>query len=167
MIAKKDSWDFCGDSCYTNGMSTQETDIHLLECRCASLRIQDSGSVDRLAALELERNTAMVMPCSEDDRRWAVIKEAGLIQELYLRHGYSLRSIAQRLGRSPLLIKRRLDLIRSLPDEILELVPAKAANRALVPLARANSDAARILARQPLSTRKRQRFHAKTGRRHA
>ena len=127
----------------------------------------------RLAALKmLGKDTALVqvLQDTEDEvllsvmregasRRWSVIEEAGIIQELCRRHRYSLREIARRLGRSPSVVKRRLDLLESLPDDILELVmsgtlSAWAASRVMVPLARANSEAARILAghlaRQPL-----------------
>ncbi len=136
----------------------------------------------RLAALKmLGKDTALVQVLRDDEdeallsvmregasRRWSAIEEAGIIQELCRRHGYSLREIARRLGRSPSVIKRRLDLLESLPDDILELVmsgalSAWAASRVMVPLARANSEAARILAnhlaRQPLSTRDLQRFY--------
>lgn len=101
------------------------------------------------------------------DRTWECIEEAALLQELASRH--SLRDIAERIGRDVSWVSRRLNLFRSLPEDLLEQVRLGrislwAATRILAPLARANSDHARRLlaglAQQPLSTRELKRLYA-------
>jgi hypothetical protein len=58
--------------------------------------------------------------------------------------GLSLRELALRFGRSPSWLSRRLALVQALPDSVQQQVqagaiPAHAAMRCLVPLARANA----------------------------
>lgn len=95
-------------------------------------------------------------------RRWEVIEQAALIRELCRNHDYSLGAIAREIGRDKSWVKRKLDLLESLPEDILEAVisghiSAWVASRVLVPLARANPDhAGRLtesLKSEPLSTR--------------
>ena len=102
------------------------------------------------------------------ERQWEAIEEAGLIQELHRRFSYSLSEIGKRIGRDKSYVKRRMDLLESLPEEILSQVIAGtisiwAASRVLIPLARANSSAATRLAchleREPMSTRELQLFY--------
>jgi ParB/RepB/Spo0J family partition protein len=94
------------------------------------------------------------------DRPWEAIEEAALIAELSSRH--SLQAIARKLGRDVSWVSRRLSLLRDLPEDLLEQVRQGrvslwGATRILAPLARANSEHARILLSQlkehPLSTR--------------
>jgi ParB family transcriptional regulator, chromosome partitioning protein len=94
------------------------------------------------------------------ERAWEAIEEAALIAELSSRH--SLQAIARELGRDVSWVSRRLSLIKALPEDLLDQVRKGrislwAATRILSPLARANSEHARILlaqlAHQPLSTR--------------
>jgi len=94
------------------------------------------------------------------ERAWEAIEEAALIAELSRRH--SLQAIARELGRDVSWVSRRLSLIKALPEDLLDQVRKGrislwAATRILSPLARANSEHARILlaqlAHQPLSTR--------------
>jgi len=150
-----------------------------------------SGDKDRLilidgyqrqaALLYLGRDTAQVLirSCSEDqalagllikrgERPWQAIEEAGIIQELYRRFDCSFDKIGSRIGRNKSYVKRRLDLLESLPEEILQLVLSGAistwsASRILVPLARANADDATTLAanleRDPMSTRQLRTFY--------
>jgi ParB/RepB/Spo0J family partition protein len=101
-------------------------------------------------------------------RRWEVIEEAGIIQELHSRFGCSLSEIGRRIGRDKSFVKRRLDLLEALPEEILKLVMSGtistwAASRVLVPLARANAaDAVKLAAyleKEPASTRQLRLFH--------
>ena len=101
-------------------------------------------------------------------RRWEVIEEAGIIQELYSRFGYSLSAIGRQIGRDKSFVKRRLDLLKALPDEILRLVMSGvistwAASRVLVPLARANAahavKLAAYLEKEPISTRQLRLFY--------
>lgn len=85
-------------------------------------------------------------------RPWHPIEEAGLIREIIDRQGLSQREIARRSGRDVSWINRRLALIESLPESVLQAVcagrlPTWAACRVLAPLARANSaHAERLLA---------------------
>jgi ParB-like chromosome segregation protein Spo0J len=136
----------------------------------------------RYAALRyLGRDTGLIMVASgpesqaifhllvqRGERRWEAIEEAGLIQELHRRLGFSLSEIGGRMGRDKSYVKRRLDLLESLPEEILRHILAGsittwAAIRVLVPLARANADdAAKLaahLAREPMTTRELQLFY--------
>jgi len=119
---------------------------------CIKLQILEEGEADSLFVL-LARN---------NDRQWEVIEQASLIQELHNRFGYSFSEIAKRLGRDKAFVKRRLDLVDSLPEEIQQAVMAGkistwSASHVLVPLSRVNEeDACRLtekLLKDPLSTR--------------
>jgi ParB family chromosome partitioning protein len=101
------------------------------------------------------------------ERGWEAIEEAALLQELSSR--YSLRELAQRIGRDVSWVSRRLNLFKALPEELLEAVRTGklsvwAATRILAPLARANSAHARTLLgeleKTPLSTRELERLFA-------
>lgn len=100
------------------------------------------------------------------ERAWEAIEEAALLQELATR--YSLREIAQQIGRDVSWISRRLSLFKALPEDLLEgvrqgKISLWAATRILTPLARANPGHARILLagleQQPLSTRELKRLY--------
>ena len=102
------------------------------------------------------------------DRGWEAIEEAALLQELSSR--YSLRELAQRIGRDVSWVSRRLNLFKALPEELLEAVRTGAlsvwaATRILAPLARANAAHARTLLgaleKTPLSTRELERLFAR------
>ena len=136
-----------------------------------------SGPDDRLilvdgyqrhAALKYQSQTLCQLLIHRGERQWEAIEEAGLIQELHRRFSYSLSEIGRRIGRDKSYVKRRMDLLESLPEEILSQVIAGvistwAANRVLIPLARANcTDATRLAAhleREPMSTRELQVFY--------
>jgi len=101
------------------------------------------------------------------DRPWEAIEEAALIEELARRH--TLQAIAAQLGRDVSWVSRRLSLIKTLPEDLLEQVRAGrislwAASRILVPLARANPEHARTLIekleQEPLSTRELKRLYS-------
>ncbi len=90
------------------------------------------------------------------------IEQAGLIQELHHRFNYSFSEIARRLGKDKGWVKRRLDLVESLPEKVMGAVmkgsvSSWAASRVLVPLSRANEqdclDLTRKIVADPLSTR--------------
>lgn len=115
-------------------------------------------SVDEALLLSLARGP---------DRGWEAIEEAALLHELSGR--YSLRELAQRIGRDVSWVSRRLNLFKALPEELLEAVRTGAlsvwaATRILAPLARANSAHARTLLgaleKTPLSTRELERLFA-------
>ncbi len=107
---------------------------------CIKLHVVEENEADSLFVL-LARN---------NDRQWEVIEQASLIQELHSRFSYSFGEIAKRLGRDKSWVKRRLDLVESLPEEIKQAVMTGkvstwSASRVLAPLARANEEDARRL----------------------
>lgn len=127
---------------------------------------QDAGLVRVVEGPESQ--TLCQLLIHRGERQWEAIEEAGLIQELHRRFHYSLSEIGTRIGRDKSYVKRRIDLLESLPEEILSRVIAGvistwAASRVLIPLARANaSDATRLAAhleREPMSTRELQLFY--------
>ena len=78
------------------------------------------------------------------DRRFASIEEALLLRELVQGQGLSQHDLARCSGRDVSWVSRRLALLSALPDAALAAVRAGklsswAANRIVVPLARANS----------------------------
>lgn len=136
--------------------------------RQAALRYlgQDTGLVTIVD--ESESQALYQLLIHRGERQWEAIEEAGLLQELHRRFGCSLSEIGRRIGRDKSYVKRRMDLLESLPEEILSRVIAGvistwAASRVLVPLARANaSDATQLAAhleREPMSTRELQLFY--------
>ena len=125
---------------------------------CIKLHVVEENEADSLFVL-LARN---------NDRQWEVIEQASLIQELHSRFSYSFGEIAKRLGRDKSWVKRRLDLVESLPEEIKQAVMTGkvstwSASRVLAPLARANEEDARRLTEKlqedPLSTRELARLY--------
>ncbi len=130
----------------------------------------------RIAALKAcghDVVTAQIIPDKEPDalisllannriQSLEIIEQAALIQELRHRFSYSFEKIGQRIGHDKSWVKRRLDLLESLPEEVRQGVmdgklSAWSANRVLVPLARANMKDCLTLTKKllvtPLSTR--------------
>lgn len=96
------------------------------------------------------------------ERKWDIFEQAGLIQELHRRHELSQREIALLLGKDKSWVSRRLALLESLPEPVINSVKrgnisSWAATRVLTPMARANPDHAKRLAdslmEHPFSTR--------------
>ena len=96
------------------------------------------------------------------ERKWDIIEQAGLIQELHRRHGLPQHQIARLLGRDQSWVSRRLALLDALPEQAITCVKqgnisSWAAARVLAPMARANADHVKRLTqnlmKQPLSTR--------------
>jgi ParB/RepB/Spo0J family partition protein len=118
----------------------------------------------RVAALErLARDTVQALQLGVDeaealllrqrmggeDRRSA-LEDGWLLRELQDAHGVAQRDLATRLGKSTSWVSRRLGLVRELPDPVQDLVrrgtvPAHAAMKYLLPLARANAAASERL----------------------
>jgi ParB-like chromosome segregation protein Spo0J len=95
--------------------------------------------ISELEALLLERG----MRCASED----AFDQAWLLAQLQQRFGLSLEELARRFERNKSWVSRRLALIQVLPATIQESVrsgtlPAHAAMKYLVPLARANAAAA-------------------------
>jgi ParB family transcriptional regulator, chromosome partitioning protein len=118
---------------------------------------------------ENEQNAMFSLLTKANERQWEVIEQSVLLQELHRRFGCSLSHIATRIGRDKSFVKRRLDLVESLPEKFLKAVIAGslstwAASRVMAPLARANlEDAQKLFAhleKEPLSTRELARFYA-------
>jgi ParB family chromosome partitioning protein len=135
----------------------------------------------RVAALKLcKRDTVLAerWSCGEDqalvrllavgcEQRWDVFEQAAIIRELVFCHRVSQVRVARLLGKDPSWVSRRLGLLESLPEEVLEKVRSGrlsswAASRVLAPLARANADHATSLCRwvslEYVSTRELARF---------
>ena len=93
--------------------------------------------------LDVSESEALILAHRlEAKRRRSALEEGWLIQELMERHGMGQREVAMRLSRSVSWVSRRLSLVRVLPASVQEAVrvsrvPAQAAMRYLVPLARA------------------------------
>jgi len=114
-----------------------------------------------------EKGAVLSMLKNNDGRSWEVFEEASLLSEFILRFKLGISETAELIGRDKSFVKRRLDLVRELPEEILAAVSTGAvsmwsATRILVPLARANSDHAlkltAYLKKNSMSTRDMQRF---------
>ncbi len=117
---------------------------------------------------EEEADSLFILLAKNNDRQWEAIEQASLIQELHNRFAYSFGEISRRLGKNKSWVKRRLDLVDSLPEEIKQAVMAGklstwSASRVLVPLARVNEkDACQLtekLLKDPLSTRELARLY--------
>lgn len=124
----------------------------------------------KLQVLEEKEDASLLLLLAQNnDRHWEVIEQAALIQELHRHFNYSFGEIARRLGRDKSFVKRRLDLVSSLPEEIKSAVMAGkvsswSASHVLVPLSRVNGeDALRLtgkLLEEPLSTRELARLYS-------
>jgi len=104
----------------------------------------------------------LLVPIRVQGRTWEAIEEGAVIRELVGQCGLSRREVARQTGRDASWVSRRLTLVEDLPEAVFAAVCAGelstwAAVRVLAPLARANTEQARILLaalqREPLSTR--------------
>lgn len=116
----------------------------------------------KVQLMDEEPDSLFNLLAKTDDRQLETVEQAALIQELHNRFSYSFAEIARRLGKDKSWVKRRLDLLESLPEEVLEAVmngtvSSWAASRILVPLSRANEqdciDLTQKIIADPLSTR--------------
>ncbi|MDA3791122.1 MAG: ParB N-terminal domain-containing protein [Desulfobacula sp.] len=114
-----------------------------------------------------EKYAVLSMLKKNDGRSWEVFEEASLLNEFILRFKLGISETAELIGHDKSFVKRRLDLVRELPEEILAAVSTGAvsmwsATRILVPLARANSNHALNLTahlkKNSMSTRDMQYF---------
>ncbi len=136
--------------------------------RTAALKYlgRDTGNIHLLAYSEDEGLFQLMI--NNSNRPMEAIEEACIIQELHVCFHCSLGEIGRRIGRDKSFVKRRLDLVQMLPEEILKLVmkgaiSTWAAERVLVPLARANAtdaiELASYLEKEPVSTRQLRLFY--------
>jgi len=116
----------------------------------------------RVQVVEGEPDSLINLLMRNDDRQMEAVEQAGLIQELHHRFSYSFAEIAKRLGKDKGWVKRRLDLVESLPESVMRavmngMVSSWAASRVLVPLSRANEqdclELTKKIIKDPLSTR--------------
>lgn len=121
---------------------------------------RDTASVERWDCSLPE--AVMKVITSSRSRSFAAIEEALMLRELANTFALSQRELARRSGRDVSWVQRRLQLVGSLPDALLDAlrtgtVSCWAASRILAPLARANAEHATVLVRAlqstPLSTR--------------
>jgi ParB/RepB/Spo0J family partition protein len=98
----------------------------------------------KATALELSEAHALLLAFRlERNRARSVIEEAWLLRELVHTHAIAQNELASLLGRSASWVSRRLALVEVLPEVAEQAVrrgalPAQAAMKCLVPLARAN-----------------------------
>ncbi len=83
-------------------------------------------------------------------RAWDVYEQAAIINELRLTHRMSRGQIAVILGKNKSWVSRRLLLLETLDDKMIELIregkiSSWSAQRVLVPMARANAGHAELL----------------------
>jgi len=116
-----------------------------------------------------EHNALLTVLAKSDARQWEAVEQASMLSELIVRFELSMEQVAKRVGRDKSWVKRRLDLIRALPEDVLNAVRAGhvstwAASRILAPLARANTEHAQQLTahllKDAVSTRELDRFYA-------
>lgn len=136
----------------------------------------------RVAALErLGQDTVLAVEASMSEyeallwhhqqtreRSRTALEEAWLLRALCEQHGQSQAELSRRLGRPESWVSRRLALLTVLPEEVQQMVQqgkvcAHAAEKYLVPLARAKGDdcvrLARAVAGAPVSTRAMKRLY--------
>ncbi len=113
--------------------------------RVAALEELGRDVVDAVV-LDMEEPQALILSHRLDARRRrSAMEEAWMVRELVERHGLSQRDVAGRLQRSVSWVSRRLSLVQVLPESVQQavregLIPAHAAGKYLVPLARANAE---------------------------
>lgn len=115
-----------------------------------------------------EKNALLSVLAKSDARQWEAVEQASMLCELMLRFDLSMEEIAKKVGRDKSWVKRRLDLIQSLPEDVLCAVQSGhvstwSASRILAPLARANTEHAKKLTahliKEPVPTRELARFY--------
>jgi len=123
--------------------------------------------LDALRQLGRDKVRALPLPCDETDgllleyqkqRVRSALEEAWLVRELVECHGLELEDVARRLERTRRWVKQRWRLTDELPDSLKPLledgrVPADAASRHLLPLARRSPRQVEILVKN-LGTRR-------------
>ena len=111
--------------------------------RLAALKECCQDVIKVLIVPECEPEALISLLVKNHDQPLETIEQAALIRELHSRFSYTFAEIAKRLGHDKSWVKRRLELLESLPEEVCQgvmqgKVSTWAASRILVPLARAN-----------------------------
>jgi ParB/RepB/Spo0J family partition protein len=123
--------------------------------------IDGYGRVAALRSLHRDLVTALVLEMGEPEAlvvrhrlescpQRAALEEAWLVQALIEMHHRTQQDVAGELGKTRSWVSRRLALVKTLPEEAQQAVregriPPNAAEKFLVPLARANEDHCRRL----------------------
>ncbi len=118
--------------------------------------------------LDMEEKAALLLFLNRQEHKKCIpLEQACIIQELKTGFGLSLTQIAAGLCKDKSFVKRRLDMLEALPDDILSMVRdghilSWSASRVLAPLARANKEHALKLSRycvhHPCSSRELKEF---------
>ena len=121
--------------------------------RARALRALGRDEVEALV-MELPEAEALLRSFGLDNTRpRSALEEGWMLRTLRDEHGLKQQELATRLDRSESWVSRRLDLVRVLPASVQDAVQkgrfsAKAAERVLVPLARAKPGQCEKLARR-------------------
>lgn len=160
----------------------QHRPVLVVESRQVTSRyVLIDGYVRVTALRRLGRDTveAMVLPGDEVEalllahrldgqRSRSGLEQGWLLRELVEQHGKTQAMLARELERTRSWVSRRLALVQVLPDEVQEavragLIPAHAAMKCLVPLARANTAGSiQLVARlgkEPVTVRQLERLY--------
>jgi ParB/RepB/Spo0J family partition protein len=136
--------------------------------RVGALKDLGRDLVEAVVVALSEADALVVCFRMETSRRRSALEDAWLLTELAETHGMSQQEMAVRLQRSVSWVSRRLSLVRVLPAGAQRavkdgVVPAQAAMKYLVPLARAKSDQCEHLVEQlgtePISVRQMERLY--------
>lgn len=136
----------------------------LIDGYCRVQALKNLGKDTVLACVwNIPEQAALLSILAKHQKRpFDALEQASLIKDLHDSFQLSLSDIGKALSKDKSWVKRRLDLLESLPDHVLELVQKGqistwAASRVLVPLARANKEHAKrlshYLASESMSTR--------------
>jgi len=136
--------------------------------RVAALRRLGRDTVDATVLPTDEVEALFFAHRLDGQRTRSMLEQAWLLRELVEEHARTRAMLARELGRTMSWVSRRLALVRILPDEVQEAVrsgriPAHAAMKCLVPLARANTagaiQLARRLGKEPVTVRQIERLY--------
>ena len=112
--------------------------------RVGALRALGRDEADALLLALPEAEALVLSHQLDNSRRRSALEEGWMLRVLVDEHGMRQGELAEKLDRSESWVSRRLGLVRTLPTGVqravqLGFVPAQAAQKNLVPLARANS----------------------------
>jgi ParB family chromosome partitioning protein len=114
-----------------------------------------------------EQNALLSVLKKNDGRQWELIEQASLLNDYVIRFELTMGQAAEDIGHDKSWVKRRLALIRDLPEDVLDALRSGhisiwSASRVLAPLARANKKHAlqltSYLKTDPISTRQLKMF---------
>jgi len=136
--------------------------------RVSALRSLAEDTVEAVV-LEVAESEALILSHRlETSRRRTALEVSWLLRELVETHGLGQREVAVRLHRSASWVSRMLAMVRVLPASVQEavrrgVIPAQAAMKYLVPLARANAEHSELLVKglgsKPISVRQAERLY--------